>query len=140
MSSLDRLQDDTTRWGKLGCVNVDPPRPLTTRERATLDLLLSPDFPGAEELRSQVSSAVVVGRCDCGCPTIDFQVDAAAPPARVPWRLAPSELETLPTGGEPPDQVMLFVEDGRLSCLEYVAFDQRPAQWPDPRSMRVVGP
>jgi hypothetical protein len=49
------------------------PRPLTERERAVLDALLSVEFEGVEELRAQAADVVVVGRCTCGCPSIDFQ-------------------------------------------------------------------
>lgn len=105
-----------------------------------LDLVLSPDFVGAAQLREQSTSAVVVGRCDCGCPSVDLRAGDAAPIARVSSRLVPSELEVLPVGDELPGQVILFADDGRLSCLEYVYFDQTPAEWPDPSRVRVIGP
>ena len=49
------------------------PRPLTERERAVLDALLSVEFDGVEELRAQAADVAVVGRCPCGCPSVDFQ-------------------------------------------------------------------
>jgi hypothetical protein len=52
-------------------VKLDAPRPLTDRERSVLGFLLDSDFDGVDELRAQSTSAFVVGRCDCGCPTID---------------------------------------------------------------------
>lgn len=48
------------------------PRPLTSRERAVLDLLLAADFPAAEALRAQAKTVEVVDTCGCGCPSIDF--------------------------------------------------------------------
>jgi hypothetical protein len=48
------------------------PRPLTSRERAILDLLLAADFPAAEALREQAKAVEVIGICGCGCPSIDF--------------------------------------------------------------------
>lgn len=48
-------------------------RPLTQRERAVLEALLAVDFQNVESLRGQAAEAVVVGTCDCGCPSIDFQ-------------------------------------------------------------------
>jgi len=36
-----------------------------------LEKLLDAEFLGVGRLRKQVDSALVVGRCDCGCPTID---------------------------------------------------------------------
>ncbi len=49
------------------------PRPLTQRERGVLEVLLSVEFDGVENLRRQVAEVVVVGVCGCGCPSIDFQ-------------------------------------------------------------------
>jgi len=49
------------------------PRALTERERAVLQMMLSPDFDGVEDLRRQAVEVAVVGGCDCGCPSIDFQ-------------------------------------------------------------------
>jgi hypothetical protein len=57
-------------------VRKEPPRPLTPAESLVLGLLLSTEFPGVEALRAQARSAVVVGRCDCGCPTIELAVPA----------------------------------------------------------------
>ena len=45
-------------------------RPLTLSERATLQRLTDPTlFEGAAEHRAQIDHAMVVGRCDCACPT-----------------------------------------------------------------------
>ncbi|WIX75960.1 hypothetical protein QRX50_31360 [Amycolatopsis carbonis] len=120
-------------------METDPPRPLTGQERLMLDLLLSSDFVGAPELREQSRSAVVVGRCGCGCPSVDLLTSDSAPIARVASRLVPSELEVLPAGEEAPGEVILFADDGRLSYLEYVYFDRPPADWPDPSRVRVLG-
>jgi hypothetical protein len=48
-------------------------RPLTTREREVLKVLLSVDFPGVDNLRRQANEVLVVGQCGCGCPSVDFQ-------------------------------------------------------------------
>lgn len=48
------------------------PRPLTARERAVLDELLTVAFEGVEDLRRQAAEVKVVGMCGCGCPSIDF--------------------------------------------------------------------
>jgi len=48
-------------------------KPPTQREKAVLEALLAVDFQGAESLRRQATNVVVVGKCDCGCPSIDFQ-------------------------------------------------------------------
>ncbi|REH39260.1 hypothetical protein BCF44_113115 [Kutzneria buriramensis] len=101
-----------------------------------LDLVLSADFDGVHELREQARSAVVVGRCKCGCPSIALEVSDDAPAARLASRLVPSEGDIL---DEPRGQIILFLDDGRLSYLEYVWFGDRPSEWPDPSRVRVVG-
>ncbi|MEQ7011385.1 hypothetical protein ABN028_35005 [Actinopolymorpha sp. B17G11] len=119
-------------------MQIDPPRPLSTAERLILDLVLTPEFTGVEQLREQAQSAVVVGCCECGCPTIDLMVPGNPRRTPVAARLAPSEGEVVPTGDEPPGQVILFIDDGELSRLEYVWFDEPPNEWPDPSRVRVV--
>jgi hypothetical protein len=117
----------------------DPPRPLTTSESAVLSLLLGASFPGVAALREQAASALVDGRCDCGCPSVSLQVPPDAP--RAPAfrsRLAPSEGHVRPAGDGPPGEIILFVEDGCLSYLEYVFFDDPPAEWPDISRIQVV--
>ena len=72
------------RWqGQLGqSVRVKiAPRPLNSDEHAVLDLLLFVDFDGATDLRAQARDATVIGRCDCGCPTVDLAVPDTAPAA-----------------------------------------------------------
>lgn len=59
------------------------PRQLTPRERAVLDALLEPEFPGVEELRSQATEILVGDTCSCGCASIDF----AQPPATLGMRI-----------------------------------------------------
>ena len=115
------------------------PRPLTTDERRVLDLLLSGTFVGADELRQQAAQAMVTGRCDCGCPTVDLSVAQDAPPAPVIGPTAPVEVQVTPVGGEPVGDVLLFVKAGRLSSLEYVYYtDSPPQQWPPADRMTVV--
>ncbi|SNT64634.1 hypothetical protein SAMN05421812_117154 [Asanoa hainanensis] len=48
-------------------------RPLTQRERAVLEALLTVDFPNVDTLRRETAEVVVVDICGCGCPSIDFQ-------------------------------------------------------------------
>ena len=119
----------------------EPPRPLTSAERAMLGLILAQDFVGANQLRAQADVAVVVGRCDCGCPTFDLAVPAGLPAAPLEDGLVPCEAEVAPVGDEAPGQVILFVKEGRLRGLEYVWFggvdDQPPQAWPEPSRVHV---
>jgi hypothetical protein len=117
--------------GQTDCMKGDVPRPLTSAESAVLTLLLSVEFPGVDELRVQAASAAVVGGCDCGCPSIALQVPEDAPLASgLSSRLAPAEGVVSPQGDGVPGEIILFVDDGRLSYLEYVYYDAPPTEWP----------
>jgi hypothetical protein len=119
-------------------MKIDPLRPLTSAESLVLGLLLGAEFAGAETLRIQARSALVCRRCDCGCPTVDLQVAADAPEAsNLKSRLVPSEGEVSPVGQEAPGQIILFVDGGRLSSLEYVYFDVVPKEWPSADRIQV---
>jgi hypothetical protein len=111
-------------------VGVD--RPLTVAERAALNVLLAVDFPGAAELRIQAITARVVGRCACGCPTVDLTVEDVAPMAEV---VGPVPIEADVVGGEG-GGLILFVHAGRLFCLEYWYVDDKPAEFPPPDRIR----
>ena len=85
---------------------ADLPRPLSDRERSVLDALLAADFPGVEALRDQAASLRVVGRCDCGCPTIYFST-------------APSRHQLVAEGASDDGQdVLLFAGNQGLDSLE----------------------
>ncbi|WP_370968541.1 hypothetical protein [Amycolatopsis sp. cg9] len=106
-------------------------RSLTPDERAVLDVLLAGDFPGAVELRVQAATAQVSGSCGCGCPTVCLVVDDATPTAEITERAAVEA--DVPDGG-----LIVFVDEGRLSCLEYwTVEDEPPAAFPAPDQIRV---
>ncbi|TFV63474.1 UNVERIFIED_ORG: hypothetical protein E4P37_14955 [Bacillus sp. AZ43] len=92
-------------------------RPLTTTERALLDALLDQDVDGAEEFRAQARRATASTGCECGCLTVDLHVPGDAP---VPATTGLTRVEgTVVDGaGEPIGELILWVEDGRLSGLE----------------------
>ena len=102
-------------------------RPLSEAERQVLDLMLGIDFPGATALRVQAASARVSGGCDCGCPTVDLVLEGTVPLASVTSRTpVNAEVEGVPGGG-----LIVFVDDGRLSGLEfYAAEDPMPREFP----------
>lgn len=104
-------------------------RPLDDRERAVLDALLRFDAPDADVLRLQAATARARRSCACGCPTIEFSVDAAAPRAArdyMPWPVDGN-------GTECRLDAILFVRDGMLTEMEAVPHDDDPpSDWPDP--------
>jgi hypothetical protein len=91
------------------------PRVLTDDEEGVLGALLAVDFPGSKELRQQAKHVRVVGRCDCGCATVDLEVlgGPAAPDADH----QPVEATFLTGSGDPAPFVLLFVTDGWLKSM-----------------------
>lgn len=115
------------------------PRRLTEAERRILDVLLSEDLPDAEELRAQIPHTVVVGRCDCGCPSVYLEVPVEVRPASAkPAHRWPRTADVAPAGDGLPATIVLFLKDGRLSGLEYASVgDQSKVEWPSSERITV---
>ncbi|MFC4529998.1 hypothetical protein [Sphaerisporangium dianthi] len=109
-------------------------RPLSAAEQAVILTLLQEDLPGVEELRTQVSSAVVTRHCKCGCATVDLDVTLG--PHTVAAPVEDGVLITATVRGRL-DGVLLFVENGRLSCLEIYAVEGEPAPLPRPEDLMI---
>ena len=117
------------------------PRPLTDDERRMLVHILDAEFQGVAALRQQLELVRAVGRCDCGCPSIDLEATSESARSDQPRRLAPVELKVAPVADEPPGEVILFVDDGKLSYLEYVYYSEgAPHDWPADDRLSKVGP
>jgi hypothetical protein len=103
-------------------------RPLTARERAVLNALLSVEFDGVDQLRREAEAAVVVGGCGCGCPSIDFYSE---PDQGMHIRVNASHGDF--------DGLFLFTVDGRLGGIEWVGAsgDGDPAEFPDPATLSI---
>ena len=94
---------------------------MTDEEREILGLLLAADVEGADALRQQSESVVVVGRCDCALSTIHLRVlDDSVPRVVVSGRLWPVDGRVDASGEATPQEIILFVDDGSLSSLELV--------------------
>jgi hypothetical protein len=102
------------------------PRALTDEESALIRRLLEHrDFPGRDELLGQLPAARVVGRCGCGCATVELAV--AKSPAEE------AHQEPIPTEGTVLDEdegeiggVLLFAKDGCLNELELYSYEDEP--------------
>lgn len=107
-------------------------RALSDAERAVLEVMLAEDFPGAVELRQQVDCVVVSGGCGCGCPSVNLEVPGEVPLAEVTSRTPIfASVEGSRAG------LIVFVDDGLLSCLEYYDSDDAlPATWPNSSLLR----
>ena len=97
--------------------------PLTDRERAVLNALLSVDFAGVEELRKEAGHAVVVDRCGCGCPSIDFY--------KQPGQELEVRVNAVTQGHF--DGLFLYTLGGRLGGIEWVGTSDEgnPPEFPD---------
>jgi len=107
--------------------------------------MLGAEFVGAAELRAQLADVQVVGKCHCGCPTVDLLVPSEVPPSGVatPSCLAPVLGLVLPIDEDETREILVHVDDGRLSRLAYVSSDDPwPTEWPplDQLSVSVVRP
>jgi hypothetical protein len=80
--------------------NTSEDRPLSAREVALTTWLLEHGEPEARKFLDHVARARVVGRCPCGCASVDFAVDGQRAPAGTgleiladyQWRGAAGEL------------------------------------------------
>ena len=101
-------------------------RVLSPDEARVLGAILSLDFRGALELREQMPFARVVGRCRCGCATVDLAVDhSVAEPARGVRSPIPAEAEVRNEDEEHLGGIIVFLKDGYLSLLEVYSFGDR---------------
>jgi len=99
-------------------------RPLTEAQSQVLSSLLALDFPGVIELRCQAPSARVVGKCSCGCASVELEVDRELCPPSTAGRPIPAEATVLDRSDNPVGGVMVFLKAGYLSYLEIYSFDK----------------
>lgn len=112
-------------------------RALEPHERELLNFLLSEPFPGVEELREQALTARAVNECGCGCGTIGIYVPRPLVPKAGIKGCIPVEA----TGVSPsaPCDVILFVREGYLSCLEVVRYGDRESfPYPGPADLQLI--
>ncbi|HEV2790364.1 MAG TPA: hypothetical protein VGV69_03595 [Solirubrobacterales bacterium] len=114
------------------------PRPLQPEETAVIRVLLDhADFDGRAELLAQVPTAKVVGRCGCGCATVELAVDRAPADDAVP-RPIPNQATIFDEVGDPIGGVLLFAKDGCLAELEVYSFGKEPiATLPRPERLML---
>jgi hypothetical protein len=108
-------------------------RPISEVEQRILGRLLSVEFDGVQKLRAQAAHiSGVEPNCTCGCPSITPTIDRSlAPPASGP-RILPVELQELERQNGIERTVICFLDDdGYLSNLECVFYDDAIDEWPD---------
>jgi hypothetical protein len=102
------------------------PRPLKLEETAVIRVLLDhAGFDGRDELLEQVPAARVVGRCGCGCATVELAVDKAPADDAVSYPI-PNQATVLNEEGDMIGGVLLFVKGRCLAELEVYSFEDEP--------------
>jgi hypothetical protein len=92
------------------------PRPLAGSERAVLERILAADVPGAGALRAQLDHVRVLKPWYEGSASLDLSTGGE--PADVPDGVLPIDARVHETGA-PIGEILLWVEGGRLSAIEY---------------------
>jgi hypothetical protein len=116
---------------------IDPPRPLSGPEQATLAVLLAELFRGCAALRRQADIARVKEECTCGCGSIALVVDHDPKiRADVSERIPVEGRSTVPAEDGAAVEVLLHVVDGYMNELEIVPYTES-VHFPDPQTLTV---
>jgi hypothetical protein len=94
-------------------------RAATLEEREVVDWLLrsAATTTGAASLLNQVPDLHVVGGCDCGCPSVDFEIDGQDSNALIIADARGTSPEGVAVG------LILWAKEGRLTGLEVYDFE-----------------
>ncbi|MBF6287450.1 hypothetical protein [Nocardia cyriacigeorgica] len=115
-----------------------PPRTLTDLEVGVVRKLLSSEVTGASEYLTQVPHARVVATWGVGSPSVDLEVESGPEPASASMDGIFASGDVSDRGGRPVGEVILWVEAGWLSGIEYAWYtDERPHSLPDPSRIRL---
>jgi len=94
-------------------------RLLTEKERKLLEWLLANGSPDAKPYLSQIANVKVVGKCTCGCPTIDLALGDREQRKTGPSVLLADFVGRTPEGIEV--GVIVHAREGEISELEVYA-------------------
>ena len=118
---------------------MDGAQELTEVEREVLlRILQSSSFPGRDELVAQVpGTRIAVGPVSFR----DFVPDRSVAPSECPDGPVPVRALVEDAGGDPIGWILIWVEDGYLSALEFAwVTDDMPTLFPSPDSVRPIPP
>ncbi|MEV6324938.1 hypothetical protein AB0M45_27710 [Nocardia sp. NPDC051787] len=115
------------------------PRTLTDLETSVVTKLLSSGLPGASEYLAQVPYSQVVVIWGIGSPSVDLAVRPGAVRASgSPDGIFASGAVT-DCNGSPIGEVILWVENGWLSGIEYAWYtDEHPHALPEPGQIELL--
>jgi hypothetical protein len=115
------------------------PPPAGLGHRQVLATLLAADFPGARQLRAQVTEVTVERPWGAESPSLDLTVPSWVPTAPVSDGLLPVAGTVRDDSGDVVGELLVWVSDGRLSALEYAWYgDTAPTDLPDPARVTVL--
>jgi hypothetical protein len=108
-------------------------RRLTDHERALISRILSVEFAGVMPLRTQLVNASVARSWQpAGSLSFDIQIPPDSEASPLPGRLAPVDARVTGPDGTYIGELLLWVENGRLSAFEYSWItDAPPEQLPE---------
>jgi hypothetical protein len=101
-------------FGRKNKSDQSVPRPLTQDERDLVQWLLEHGDSEHKNLISQIDNLTVVRTCSCGCPTVNFALNGKPVPPKGERIIS----DLLATVDGKDVGVLLFQNEGRLSCLE----------------------
>jgi hypothetical protein len=97
-------------------MSIPDVRSLTDKERELIHFLLDHGSRAAASYANQLPKVSVVGRCDCGCPTIELAVDGRAASPRSPSAILAEAAGRSPEGVSV--LVILHAREGKIAELE----------------------
>jgi hypothetical protein len=106
-------------------------RALGKNEKALVEFLLRPDFPGVKELRKQVSATTVLGSAHPESLSMTLSVAQEAKASPCPDGPVPGRVWAYAKDGSALGTLLLWVTDGFLSAVEYGwVTDEAPDELP----------
>jgi hypothetical protein len=115
------------------------PRSLTDLESDVITKLLSVGGTGADEFRTQIPYSQVVATWGVGSPSVDLAVQPGAAQAAGSADGIFANGAVTDRNGSPVGEVILWVENGWLSGIEYAWYtDERPRALPEPAQIEVL--
>ncbi|MFE3021515.1 hypothetical protein [Streptomyces sp. NPDC059256] len=111
--------------------SVDP-RPLNADERAVLQHVLSAEFVGASQLRSQLDHTEVIAVWGPDSVSVDLQVREPCEHAALPKEHVPVDAQVHNPSGAHVGEILVWTDQGAtLSALEFASVtDEMPTSLP----------
>lgn len=112
-------------------LSIDP-RPLNADERAVLEHILSAEFVGAPQLRSQLDRTEVIAVWGPESVSVDLQVREPCEHAALPESLVPVDAQVHAPSGAYIGEILVWTDRGAtLAALEFAwVTDEMPASLP----------